>query len=129
MDATKATRERRQTEEMPHKRGFLRFKRDFSQAEFDRLSLGEVPHQMEDKWFIFLDPWLFFHRSWTGHCIFQLRLQTDGRGYNVAETWVNRDVQQYNSGGTAKELELLSKLIEHLLRDELGTVHRIPVVR
>jgi hypothetical protein len=116
MVAMKAIRKLWQTNEMPRKRSIVRFKRHFSQAEFDRLSFGEVPQQMEDKWFIFLeDSWLFFHRSWTGDCIFQLRLQTAEHGYDVVEAWVNREVQQYNSGGPASELELLSQLIKRLL--------------
>jgi hypothetical protein len=116
MGTMKATRKLWQTKEMPQKRSLLEFRSHFSQAEFNLLSLGEVPEQMEDKWFIFLEePWLFFHRSWTGDCIFQLRLQPDEHGYSVAEAWVNQDAQQYNSGGSARDVELLSKLINRLL--------------
>ncbi len=112
MGTVKATRELRQAKVMPEKKSLLDFTSHFSQAEFGCLSLGLVPEQMEDRWFIFLEePWLFFHRSWTGHCIFQLRLQPDENGYRVAEAWVNRDPEQYNSGGPASEIELLSKLV------------------
>jgi hypothetical protein len=116
MDAMKATRRLWQTKEMPQKRNLLEFTRHFSQAEFDLLSLGELPQKMEDRWFIFLEgSWLFFHRSWSGACIFQLRLRPDQHGYGVAEAWVNRDTQQYNSGGPANEIELLSMLVSKLL--------------
>jgi hypothetical protein len=116
MVVMKATRELWQTNEMPRKRSIIQFKRHFSQAEFDRLSLGEVPQQMEERWFIFLEnSWLFFHRSWTGDCIFQLRLQTDEHGYNVAEAWVNGGKKEYNAGHPASELMLLSQLIDRLL--------------
>ncbi len=112
MSAVKATRDLWETKVMSEKKSLLDFTRHFSQAEFGCLSLGLVPEQMEDRWFIFLEePWLFFHRSWTGHCIFQLRLQPDEDGYRVAEAWVNRDPEQYNSGGPASEIELLSKLV------------------
>src|ERR1700719_1930333 len=97
---------------MPEERSLLEFKQHFSRAQFDRLSLGKVPECMEDKWFIFFEaPCLFFHRSWTGDCIFQLHLQSDEHGYIVAEAWVNRNSQQFNSGGPAREIQLLSKLV------------------
>lgn len=101
---------------MPKKRALLEFRRHFSHTEFELLSFGKIPKQMEDKWFIFLeDPWLFFHPSWTGDCIFQLRLQCDEHGHEVAEAWVNRDTQTYNSAGPASEIELLSRLVDKLL--------------
>jgi hypothetical protein len=93
-DATmKATRSSWQTKEMPEERSLLEFKQHFSQAQFDQLSLGKVPECMEDKWFMFFEEHrcLFFHRSWTGDCIFQLPLQSNEDGYIVAEAWVNRN--------------------------------------
>jgi hypothetical protein len=116
-DATmKATGSSWQTKEMPEKRSLLEFKQHFSRAQFERLSLGKVPECMEDKWFIFFEePCLFFHRSWTGDCIFQLRLRSDEHGYIVAEAWVNRNSQQFNSGGPASEIQLLSKLVRALI--------------
>ena len=93
MSAMKATRGLWQTNEMPRMRSLLEFRSHFSQGEFALLSLGEVPEQMQDEWFIFLEePWLFFHRSWSGDCIFQLRLQPDEHGYAVAEAPVRRCV-------------------------------------
>jgi len=33
--------------------------------------MGLVPEEIEDKWFIYWeDDTLFFHRSWTGNCIY-----------------------------------------------------------
>jgi hypothetical protein len=120
MGTVKATRHSWQTKVMPEKKTLLDFTSHFSQAEFDRLNLGLVPEQMEDKWFIFLEePWLYFHRSWTGHCIFQLRLHPDEDGYRVAEAWVNRDPEQCNSDGPASEIELLSKLVRKLTLNKL----------
>ena len=120
MCAVKATRELWQTRVMPEKKSLLEFRSHFSQAEFALLSLGIVPKQMEDKWFIFFEePWLYFHRSWTGDCIFQLRLKPDGDGYCVAEAWVNRNRDQYNSSGPAKDLEWLAKLIKTLILKKL----------
>lgn len=39
--------------------------------EYARLSLGLIPEEMEDKWFIYLeDNKLYCHRSWTGLCTY-----------------------------------------------------------
>ncbi len=97
MVAMKAIRKLWQTHEMPRKRSIIQFKRHFSQAEFDRLSLGEVPQQMEDKWFIsktygfsFIVVGLATAFSNCG--------ETAEHGYDVVEAWVNREVEQYSSG-------------------------------
>jgi hypothetical protein len=119
MSAMRATRESWQTNGMPENKSLLKFTRHFSLAEFNRLSLGLVPEQMEDKWFIFFEePGLFFHRSWTGDCIFKLLLQPDGDGYCISEAWVNRDPHQYNSSGPASDIEWLTKLVERLVLDK-----------
>ena len=50
---------------------------------------------MDDKWFFYLEKdWLYIHRSWTGFCIFQVRLERFEDGYQIAEAWVNDDPEQ-----------------------------------
>jgi hypothetical protein len=50
---------------------------------------------MEDKWFIYWqNDWLSFHRSWTGVCQYQVRVERNGAQYRVAEAWANRDPEQ-----------------------------------
>ena len=40
--------------------------------EFDRIRMGYVPAQMEQKWFVYFDEgWLHVHRSWTGYEIYK----------------------------------------------------------
>lgn len=67
---------------------------------------------MDDKWFIFFeDGWLYFHRSWTGSCIYGLKLDRGPEGVRVADGWVTRDRGQYNSPGVEKEMEILQGVI------------------
>lgn len=81
---------------MPELKAKLPYERAFSRDEFERISLGLKPETMEGKWFIFLDgEWLSFHRSWTGICVYQVRLEQTANGHRVAEAWVNRDPEQY----------------------------------
>ncbi len=41
---------------------------------------------MEDKWFIYFDePYLYFHRSWTGDAVYRVALGPKDSGVTVAE--------------------------------------------
>ncbi|MGY3777431.1 hypothetical protein [Isobaculum melis] len=42
-----------------------------TEEEFHCLKLGVKPKDMDDRWFIYFENnQLYFHRSWTGSCIF-----------------------------------------------------------
>jgi hypothetical protein len=67
---------------------------------------------MDDKWFIFFEKgWLYFHRSWTGHCIYAVRLDGSPAGVRIVEAWANRDREQYVSAGTETDKQLIEQLI------------------
>jgi hypothetical protein len=93
--------------------------RTFTEEEYQLLSLGLIPEVMEDKWFIYLDgDWLSFHRSWTGYCIYQVRLAHEDGTYRIAEVWVNRDPAQYSSQDAESDAAILSRiLIDSFLLD------------
>lgn len=53
----------------------------YSAEEFDRIRWGVVPQALEEKWFIHADgDRLFFHRSWTGYCIYVADFERRGGG-------------------------------------------------
>ncbi|PYS78818.1 MAG: hypothetical protein DMF70_14155 [Acidobacteria bacterium] len=80
------------------------------------MSVGVTPREMEDKWFIFLeDDWVFFHRSWTGICIYQIKISSAGDSHSVTEAWVNSDRNEYRARDDGYEAELLGFLIDNLL--------------
>ncbi|WP_343713355.1 hypothetical protein [Inquilinus sp.] len=84
----------------------------FSDAEGEKLQLGHIPEDMDDKWFVFFeDGWLYFHRSWTGACIFGLRFDGSPGGVRVVESWASRDEEHYKSIGAESERELIVQLI------------------
>jgi hypothetical protein len=98
---------------MPANAAWLPFTGSYSLEEYERLSRGLVPRVMEDKWFIFEDGGtLSFHRSWTGVCVYQVRLEPAGERYQVVDARTNRAV-----GGIDiwYEARLLRFLIENLL--------------
>jgi O-acetyl-ADP-ribose deacetylase (regulator of RNase III) len=101
---------------LPEARSRLPYQRQFDARESERLRVGLHPLQMEDKWFIYLeDDWLYFHRSWTGFCIYAVRLSAVGRSRRVVEAWVSRDADQYVSGDDRRDSEILGYLVERLL--------------
>jgi hypothetical protein len=101
---------------LPAQRSQLSLQRAFTEQEYERIRLGFIPERMEDKWFMFAeDDTLYIHRSWTGYCIYQLRLNKEGANYVVGEAFVNRDESQYSGNNDSYDEELTMFLIDHLL--------------
>jgi hypothetical protein len=112
----KATKESARHLPMPSQRKRLVYERLFTQDEFNQISLGLIAHGMDDKWFVFLDDMqLNFHRSWTGHCMYQIRFKKRDEVYTVAETWVNRNQEEYRNNDDDYDIALLSFLIDNFL--------------
>ncbi len=106
----------RRTQPLPEGRARISYRRRFDAGEYQRLALGLRPMAMEDKWFIYLDDdSLYFHRSWTGVCIYTVRLRAAGRAWEVVEAWVNRASDQYRGVDDAYDAGVLSFLVERLL--------------
>ena len=106
----------------------LPFARTFTREEYDVIARGLVPAGMDDRWFIFLENnQLYFHRSWTGTCIYQVTLdRTDSDSIVVTEALVNRDPDEYKTADDEFDVGLLSFLIENLL---LGRRAHLPARR
>jgi len=82
---------------------------------------GLLPQQMEDKWFIYWqDDALYFHRSWTGFCIYVVRFAVEGNSFRVVEADVNRDPEQYGETDDARDAKMISFLIDLLLLRQRG---------
>lgn len=102
---------------LPAARKALALDQTLSAAEFTRLSRGEVPREMEDKWFIFYEaPWLYLHRSWTGFCIFQVCFEPVADGMRIAEVWVNRDEEQYPQDDDAFDVKYVRDMVSSRAR-------------
>ena len=91
----------------------------FNDDEGEKIRLGHVPKDMDDRWFIYFDQgWLYFHRSWTGDCIFGVRLDGSSAGARVVDAWASRDSKRYNSPGMEQEKDLVTELIRTRLLAE-----------
>ncbi len=111
-----ATRASWKSQPLPATRAPLPYSRTFDRAEFERLQRGLVPDQREDKWFIFLEEsWLFFQRSWTGTCVYAVKLREDGDRFAVEEAWVNRAPEEYRETDDDYDKKVLAFLVDRLL--------------
>jgi len=108
-----ATRKDWKTTPLPAARASLLLDRVYSADEFAGLKAGLRPRNMGTKWFIFFEePWLYLHRAWTGHCIFQVRFETAPVGVRVVEALVNRDPKEYDGADDAQDASLLAILMD-----------------
>ena len=104
------------TELLPAKRTTVELDRTFDAAEIEVIRRGLVPEVMEDKWFIYWkDDALFFHRSWTGYCVYVVRFASAGNSHRMFEAEVNRDPEQYSETNDENDAKMISFLIDVLL--------------
>lgn len=84
----------------------------FTEKQYSRLKRGLIPHQMEDKWFVFFeDDWLYFHRSWTGHEIYRANIIREDEGYSIKEFWAERNTDKYSNKDPEVDIENFSFII------------------
>ena len=78
---------------------------------------GHVPECMDDRWFILMeDGWLLFHRSWTGSCIFGLKVNDQPEGMSISEGWVSRKADEYSSTDIENDIDLAERLLNDYFR-------------
>ena len=100
--------------EMPSKHDTFVLHRPLNPQQMKALRRGNIPKQMEDKWFWFMEgDTLFAHRSWTGYCIYRIDFGPDG---NHIVT-VNRDPEQYTCVSIEEDAEKLHKLLDWWTQD------------
>lgn len=106
-----------QNHPMPDRRDPLPLRLELSWEEMGRVAAGHLPQEMEDKWFVLFEhPWLSFHRSWTGFCIYRVRWAEFAGRWSVAESWVNRDPQQYTGTDVGWDVRLIRHLLHSYFR-------------
>lgn len=84
----------------------------FTDKQFSKLTMGLIPQEMEDKWFIYYeDEWLYFHRSWTGNGMYKAKLNKVTDGYSITEFWAERNEEKYKNEDDNTDIETFSFLI------------------
>ncbi len=116
MEPIRATAVSRNIKPMPQLQKEVGVDGVYSATEFDQISLGFIPRDMDDKWFIYWENgWLSFHRSWTGNCVYQLEIVPDGDGYRAVRAVFNRDPEQYRGSDGGYDVSVISFLIDQVL--------------
>lgn len=65
------------------------YRDEFTDHEFEQLSVGLIPQQMEDKWFMHFDGLTaHLHRSWTGQHVYRIDFAPEPGGFTVGQAWV-----------------------------------------
>ena len=104
------------TNPLPEQHATVPLDRTFSSQEMARIRKGLIPFQMEDKWFIYWrDDTLYFHRSWTGNCLYVVHFAAAGEAYKMVKAEVNRDPSQYRATDDEVDAARISFLIDLLL--------------
>ena len=112
----RATAQSWKTKPMPPQHKELLIEGAYADQEMAQIALGYIPQEQQDKWFIYFDGRiLHFHRSWTGSCIFQLRLLREEDHYRADKLLVNSDPDQYKMDDDQYNLSMVAYLIDHLL--------------
>ena len=96
------------TSEMPAKHDTFILDRSFTPEQMKALRKGNIPQEMEDKWFWYMEgDTLFAHRSWTGFCIYRIAFSPD----NHHRVTVNRDPEQYGCTSVDEDRVSLNELL------------------
>ena len=104
------------TEPLPARFSSVPLDRVFSTEQMQRIRAGLIPRQMEDKWFVYWEEdALFFHRSWTGFCIYVVRFTEEGECSKMVDVQVNGDPEQCSGIRDGHDREMISYLIDVLL--------------
>ena len=97
------------TKEMPDQQELFVLHRELTKQQMDLLRRGNIPKEMEDKWFWYMEgDTLYAHRSWTGFCIYRIEFHKDGDHLVT----VNRDPEQYGCKDVQEDCEALNKLLD-----------------
>lgn len=101
---------------MPWRRWPLGLAATFTRSEVVAIKQGFMPQDMDDRWRIRSQgDWVYFHRSWTGSCIYSLQLCAQNNAYAIRRSWVNRNRSEYRGQPIELERETCRSLIDRLL--------------
>lgn len=106
--------------------------RGLDEHEASLVMRGFIPQEMEDKWFIYHDaPWVHFHRSWGGICVYKVKLERLNSGsFVLGEAVVNGDAKQHVAANPDKERKLINGLVnQFLLKPKAGAIESYTVIK
>ena len=104
-----ATRADWKTIDMPEKNSTFVLTREFTAEQIAALRHGNIPREMEDKWFWFMEgDTLYAHRSWTGVCVYRIDFSFADNRHTVT---VNQDPDQIRITSVEEDRKTLDNLL------------------
>jgi len=93
-----------------------------TEVEFLKIRIGNVPYEMEDKWFIYFEnEYLHLHRSWTGYEVFRARINNLNNGnFEIKEFLVEQNNEIYKEFVDSNNIANFKSHIEYLSKREIN---------
>ena len=102
--------------DMPEQHDTFIFQRPFTAQQMAILRRGNIPQEMEDKWFWFMEgDTLYAHRSWTGICVYRIDFSFKDNQHKIT---VNQDPGQVGSTDEEEARRVLNNLLNWWSRTE-----------
>ena len=103
------------TEIMPEETESFYSGRVLMPHEYKKLMVGLKPNSMEDKWFVYYqEQKIYFHRSWTGHCIFITEVE-DSDSIRLGKVIANNNSNQFGLKDLEAKKDMFNKLVDYLI--------------
>ena len=84
----------------------------FTPRQFNLIKQGLIPHQMEDKWFIFYENgFLYMHRSWTGFGMYKAEIIKKDGYYAIDEIIAERNKEKNSNEDDEVDRDIFVNLI------------------
>ena len=88
----------------------------FDEQEFQRIKVGYIPVQMEEKWFAYFeDGWLHLHRSWTGFEMYKVEIVLADGSYVINSFCTERNPEKYANTNDEVDIQTFCFLIARML--------------
>jgi len=89
----------------------------WTDEQWSRIRLGYEAQDMDERWdAIVEDDVLFLHRSWTGHCVYELTFTRTQAGHRISSGKVESS-DRYNSPGPEYDAVLAEMVIGTILNE------------
>lgn len=97
---------------MPSKQIKVSIALEVSAEEMRQAGMGLIPREMEDRWFMYCNGGhMYWHRSWSGYCIFDAVYVHKGDGFLFTSLHINGSTQQYTPDDTGKAVATFYSLL------------------
>jgi hypothetical protein len=91
-----------------------------TESEFQAVLIGFLPKDTDDRWFMYVNEgWINLHRSWTGHCIFRIKVEVMNEGWLLNGLQVNRDHNQYKSTNIEADKNEAESVLRYLIKKRI----------